>query len=186
MSARFAIKPTPIAGAVVIERQRVGDARGFLERMFCADELAAAGWTWPIAQINRTRTDAIGTIRGLHFQRPPALEAKLVACTRGRVFDVAMDLRVGSPTYGRWHGEELSETNRRALLVPPGCAHGFQVLEEGSELLYLHSAAYAPAHEGGLPAHDADLAIAWPLADALLSERDRTHPAFAIFEGLEL
>ncbi len=186
MSARFTVIDTTIAGVRLIERQRVGDARGFLERLFCADELVGAGWVWPIVQINRTRTERRGTIRGMHFQRPPAAEAKLVTCVGGAVFDVALDLRDGSPTYGQAHAETLSEDNRRTLLIPPGCAHGFQALEDGAELLYLHSAAYAPAHEGGVDARDPALGIAWPTADPTLSDRDRGHPAFAATKAITL
>ena len=186
MSARFTITLTAIEGVRVIERQRIGDARGFLERLFCADELAAAGWVWPIAQINRTLTPVPGTLRGLHYQRPPAAEAKFVTCVHGAVLDVALDLRAGSPTFGRHHTEILSGENRCALLIPPGCAHGFQVIEAGAELIYIHSAAYAPAHEGGVDARDPALAIAWPIADPILSDRDRGHPPLSATEATTL
>jgi dTDP-4-dehydrorhamnose 3,5-epimerase len=173
---RFSVTSTPLAGLVVVQRQRLGDARGFLSRLFCAEELAAAGWSGPIAQINHTGTSHVGTVRGLHYQRPPHAEMKLVSCVRGEVWDVAVDLRAGSPTFGQWHAERLSADNGRALLIPEGFAHGFQVLAGGAELLYCHSAAYAPAAEAGLSVHDPRLAIGWPLPVQGLSERDAGHP----------
>jgi len=184
---RFTVEATPLAGLVTVQRQPLVDSRGFLARMFCAEELAPAGWTWPIAQINHTHTARCGTVRGLHFQRPPAAEAKLVSCLRGAVWDVAVDLRAGSPTFLQWFGTELSAANHRALLIPPGFAHGFQALADDCEILYLHSAAHAPASEGGLDALDPRLAIAWPLPVAERSPRDAEHPLLAPgFTGLPL
>lgn len=185
--SRFAVASTPLAGLVSIQRQPLGDERGFLARLFCAEELAAAGWHGPVAQINHTHTAQRGTVRGLHYQRPPAPEAKLVSCLRGAVWDVAVDLRAGSPTFLQWHAQELSARNYTALLIPPGFAHGFQVLEEGAELLYLHSAPYTPACEGALNVRDPRLAIAWPLPVQGLSARDAAHPWIdAPFEGIRL
>lgn len=185
--SRFAVASTPLAGLVSIQRQPLGDERGFLARLFCAEELAAAGWPGPVAQINHTHTAQRGTVRGLHYQRPPAPEAKLVSCLRGAVWDVAVDLRAGSPTFLQWHAQELSARNYTALLIPPGFAHGFQVLEEGAELLYLHSAPYTPACEGALNVRDPRLAIAWPLPVQGLSARDAAHPWIdAPFEGIRL
>ncbi|MDZ7861827.1 dTDP-4-dehydrorhamnose 3,5-epimerase family protein [Acidovorax sp.] len=185
--SRFTLDPTPLAGLVTVQRQPLVDSRGFLARMFCAQDLAPAGWTWPIAQINHTLTAQRGTVRGLHFQHPPAAEAKLVSCLRGAVWDVAVDLRAGSPTFLQWFGTELSAANHRALLIPPGFAHGFQALSDGCEMLYLHSAPHAPASEGGLDALDPRLAIAWPLPVAERSPRDAEHPLLAPgFTGLPL
>lgn len=167
---RFAFTPTEIAGVLRVERQPIGDARGFLERLYCVDELGP--FPHPIAQVNRTLTEARGTVRGLHLQRPPHAEAKLVHCLRGSVFDVAVDLRAGSPTYGRWVAAELSAGNNLALLIPEGCAHGFQTLTDGCELLYFHSAAHAPEAEDGVHHACPGLAIAWPLPVANLSARD--------------
>jgi len=130
--SRLAIQATPIAGLKIIQRTTISDTRGFLSRIFCADELASAGWVWPIAQINHTLTKIPGTVRGMHFQFPPRAEAKLVSCIRGAVWDVAVDIRRGSPTYLNWPAEELSAANQRALLIPPGFAHGFQTLEPNS------------------------------------------------------
>lgn len=129
-----------------------------------------------VAQVNISRTEAVGTVRGLHLQADPHSEAKLVRCLRGRVWDVAVDLRPDSATYTHCHSVELSPEKGNALLIPEGCAHGFQVLEPGSELLYLHSGAWEPESEIGVRWDDPQLAIAWPLPAADLSARDRTLP----------
>jgi dTDP-4-dehydrorhamnose 3,5-epimerase len=176
--SRFVLHPTPIAGLVVLQRLPLGDARGFLERLFCADDLAPAGWTGAIAQINHTFTAERGTVRGMHFQRAPHAETKLVSCLVGAVWDVAVDLRPDSPTYLQWHAEELSADNHRALLIPPGCAHGFQTLSDDVQMLYCHSQAYAPHSEGGLHPQDPRLGIQWPLPVHGLSPRDASHPYF--------
>jgi dTDP-4-dehydrorhamnose 3,5-epimerase len=185
--SRFTITDTPIAGLKIVERQHVGDARGFLARLFCADELATAGWHKPIAQINHTATQQQGSVRGLHFQRPPHAEMKLVSCLRGAIWDVAVDLRAGSPTFLQWHARELSADNHCALLIPEGFAHGFQTLCDDCELIYLHSTPYTPAAEAGLQARDPSLAIAWPLAFTGFSDRDAQHPLLSPqFKGLTL
>lgn len=182
---RFQRIATPIEGLFVVERQRIGDSRGFLSRLFCAEELAEVGFTLPVAQINHTLTETAGTLRGLHFQHPPAAEDKLVSCIRGAVFDVAVDLRTASPTFLHWHSVELSADNNRALMIPQGCAHGFQALVDGCELLYLHSRRYSPAAEGGLNPLDPRLAIAWPLPVTIISPRDARHPLVeANFTGI--
>ncbi len=174
--SRFTITDLPLSGVKLVERQNLGDARGFFSRVFCAVELQDAGWRKPVAQINLTRTMQKGTVRGLHFQYPPCAEAKLVSCLHGEIWDVAVDLRAGSPTFLRWHGERLSAENRRALLIPEGFAHGFQTLTDDCELLYLHSAPYSPDAEGALHAGDPALGISWPLPITEMSERDKTHP----------
>lgn len=174
--SRFTITELPLPGLKLIERQRLDDSRGFLTRLFCADELAVAGWHQPISQINHTCTVARGTVRGLHYQMPPHTEMKLVSCIRGEVWDVALDLRADSPTYLRWHAEILSAGNNRALLIPAGFAHGFQTLADDTELIYLHSAAYNAAAEAGMNVRDPRLNIAWPLTIGELSARDRDHP----------
>lgn len=184
---RFTVSDLPLHGLKRVDRQPVGDARGFLARVFCADELALAGWNAPLAQINHVFTTARGTVRGMHFQRPPHAEMKLLSCLRGEVWDVAVDLRVGSPTYLHWHAEHLSADNHRALLIPEGFAHGYQTLSDNVELLYCHSAAYAPAAEDGLNPRDPRLAIAWPLPIDELSKRDAALPLFtAAFQGIRL
>lgn len=183
--SRFCVSDTPLAGLKVVERLRIADARGFLSRMFCAEELATAGWSRPIRQVNHTMTRHVGAVRGMHFQWPPHAETKLVSCLRGEIWDVAVDLRQGSPTYLRWHGERLSADNGRALLIPHGFAHGFQAMGEDSEMLYCHDASYTPASEGAIHALDPRVAIAWPLAITEMSERDRAHPMLTQeFEGI--
>lgn len=174
--SRFTITDTPLAGLKLIERQRIGDSRGFLSRLLCIEELAIAGWVKPVVQINHTHTARKGTVRGMHFQRAPHAEMKLVTCLRGEVWDVAVDLRVGSTTFLRWHAERLSAENNCALLIPEGFAHGFQALTADAELLYCHSAAYASDAEAGLNPLDTRLAIAWPLPVTELSARDASHP----------
>jgi len=177
--SRFAITATPLAGLQVVQRKRLGDSRGFLARIFCRDELSACGWHTPVAQINHTATMRQGTIRGLHFQHPPHAEMKLVSCLHGEVWDVAVDLRSGSPTFLHWHGVRLSAENCRALLIPEGFAHGFQTLTDEVELLYCHSAAHCAESEGGLHPGDPKLAIDWPLPVTELSDRDQSHPFLA-------
>lgn len=184
---RLTASDLPLPGLKLITRQRLGDHRGFLSRLFCAEELAAAGWSQPVAQINHTGTARQGTVRGMHFQRPPHAEMKLVSCLRGEVWDVAVDVRAGSPTFLRWHAERLSADNGRALLIPKGFAHGFQTLTDDVELLYCHSAAYCAEAEMGLNPQDARLDIAWPLPVSGLSVRDASHPPLETgFEGVRL
>lgn len=175
----------PLPGLKLIQRQRLGDSRGFLSRLFCAEELIAAGWVEPIAQINHTYTAKRGTVRGMHFQRPPYAEMKLVSCIHGEVWDVAVDVRFGSKTFLHWHAERLSADSGRALLINKGFAHGFQALSDGVELLYCHSAAYNPDAEVGLNPQDARLGIAWPLVVSEISARDAGHPLIKTeFEGV--
>jgi dTDP-4-dehydrorhamnose 3,5-epimerase len=177
------VSATGISGVCVIERPRFGDDRGYLARLFCAEALKTVGWTKPVSQINQTYTAAEGTVRGMHFQHPPHAEMKLVNCLQGEVWDVAVDLRCGSPTFLHWHAERLSAGNNRALLIPEGCAHGFQSLTDDCVLVYCHSAPYAPDAEGGLPYDDPSLGIGWPLPVKNVSIRDKSHepipPAFA-------
>lgn len=185
--SRFGIADTPIEGLKIVERVRLSDERGFLSRMFCAEELRAAGWSAPIAQVNHTLTRRPGAVRGLHFQFSPHAEMKLVNCVRGEVFDVAVDLRRGSPTFLKWFGVALSAVNGRALLIPPGLAHGFQVLSPDSELIYFHSAPYHAASEGAVHAEDPRVAIRWPQPIAEFSARDRSHPLLApSFDGIDI
>lgn len=185
--SRFTVTDTPLAGLKRVERQVLRDERGFLSRLFCAEELATAGWRQPVVQINHTCTLQRGAVRGMHFQKPPHAETKLVSCVRGQVWDVAVDVRAGSPTFLRWHAELLSADNGCALLIPQGFAHGFQVVSEGAELLYCHSSAYAPQAEAGLHPLDARLALAWPLPVQGLSPRDAGHPLIDEgFEGVRL
>ena len=184
---RFGIYPTPLEGLLVIQRKPIADSRGFFERFFCADVLRPYGFVTPVAQINHTLTRKKGTVRGLHFQHPPHAEWKIVGCLTGKVFDVAVDIRKGSPTFLQWHGEVLSAENQRSLLIPEGFAHGLQTLTENCEMLYLHSAPYEPQAEGALNIADPAIGVAWLLDVAGLSERDRTHPIIGPeFKGIIL
>jgi dTDP-4-dehydrorhamnose 3,5-epimerase len=184
---RFQVLDTPLSGLKIVERSRQSDARGFFARMFCFEELRAAGWSKPIAQINQTLTRLPGAVRGLHFQLPPHAEMKLVNCIRGEVWDVAVDLRRGSPTFLNWFGIQLSADNGRAFLIPEGFAHGFQALAPDSELIYFHSCAYDPASEGALHVEEPLVAVKWPQPIAELSERDRAHPMLApSFQGISV
>ena len=185
--SRFSITDLPLAGLKLIERQRLGDSRGFLSRLFCAEELNAAGWHKPIAQINHTFTAQRGTVRGMHYQHPPHAEMKLVTCIQGEVWDVAVDLRTGSPTFLHWHAEILSADNLRALLIPEGFAHGFQTNSDEVALLYCHSAAHSPEAEAALNAQDPRLAIDWPLDITEMSNRDLSHPLIKQnYQGISL
>jgi dTDP-4-dehydrorhamnose 3,5-epimerase len=172
------VRPTPIAGVLELVGQPFSDHRGAFLNAFRSQEPAfTQAWgDRAIAQVNLSRTEAVGAVRGLHLQAPPHSEAKLVRCLRGRVWDVAVDLRPVSHTYGQWHGVELSPGAANALLIPEGCAHGFQVLEPCSELLYLHSGAWVPKAETGVRFDDPQLAISWPLTSLGLSERDLALP----------
>ena len=174
--SRFDITDLPLPGLKLIQRKPLGDARGFLARLFCADELSTAGWQQPIVQINHTYTARRGTVRDMHYQQPPHAEMKLVTCLRGGIWDVAVDLRAASLTFLHWHAEILSAENHRALLIPEGFAHGFQALTDDVQLLYCHSAAYQPEYERGLNALDPRLEIDWPLTITELSQRDSKHP----------
>lgn len=173
---RFTCHDMPIPGLALIQRHPIGDQRGYLERIFCRDELAEILAGRSIVQINHTYTAKAGALRGMHFQHPPHGVMKLVTCLRGEVFDVAVDLRQGSPSLLRWHGEHLSANNYRTLVIPEGFAHGFQNLTDDCELLYLHTAAFQPDAEGALNATDPRLAIPWPLPIAERSARDQAHP----------
>jgi dTDP-4-dehydrorhamnose 3,5-epimerase len=172
------LRCTPINGVFELHAQPFADHRGAFLNAFRRQEPAFIG-SWGdrgIAQVNLSRSEAVGTIRGLHLQAEPHSEAKLVRCLRGRVWDVAVDLRRESSTCGQWHAVELSPERGNALLIPEGCGHGFQVLEPVSELLYLHSNAWVPEAETGVRWDDPQLAIPWPLPVTDLSDRDRGLP----------
>lgn len=166
---------TPIAGLYDIQQVPTGDARGRFTRLFCEQALEGIRPGLHFTQVNLSETTGKGTVRGMHYQSPPCAEAKLIRCLRGRVYDVAVDLRAGSPTFLQWHGVELGEDNHRAVFIPEGFAHGFQALTEDAHLLYMHTAAWSPAHERGLRHDDPRLDIAWPLPAIHLSPRDRGH-----------
>jgi dTDP-4-dehydrorhamnose 3,5-epimerase len=174
------VSATALAGVMIVDTTVVRDGRGTFTRLFCANELSAVIGGRRIVQINHSLTATPGSVRGLHFQHAPEAEMKLVRCLKGRVLDVAVDLRERSSTLLRWHAEELSPENARMLVVPEGCAHGFQALERDSELLYAHTAPYVREAEDGVRFDDPLLAIRWPLAIAEVSARDRS---FALLRG---
>lgn len=179
------IVDTPIVDLKIVRSQAHHDDRGAFMRMFCAQELQPLLGNRQVVQINHSRTRHAGAVRGLHFQRSPHAEMKLVRCLRGRVWDVAVDLRPGSPTFLRWHAVELAPDEAQMLVIPEGFAHGFQALEAESELLYLHTAFYHPASEGGVRHDDPRLGISWPLPARDISPRDRAHPLLtADFAGV--
>ncbi len=170
---------TAIAGAFLVELDRHEDDRGFFARAWDTTEFADAGLAPQLAQASISRNTRAGTLRGMHFQRSPHEEAKLVRCVRGAIFDVALDLRPDSPTYLRSHGVELTHENGRALYVPEGCAHGFQTLVDDTDVLYLISRPYVPEAAAGVRWDDPAFGIAWPdVVVRTMSERDRSWPDF--------
>lgn len=171
--------PGRLDGVCVIDIDRIEDDRGFFGRSFCAREFERAGLHMPVAQCNVSFNRRAGTLRGLHFQVSPHEEAKVVRCTAGVIFDVVVDLRGDSPTYLAWEAFTLSADNRSAVYVPAGFAHGFQSLADNSEVLYLMSEFYAPSHARGVPWDDPAIGIVWPLADPIISERDRSYTRVA-------
>jgi dTDP-4-dehydrorhamnose 3,5-epimerase len=172
------ILPTRLVDARLIDLEPKPDERGFFARSWCRRELAAHGVDADIAQESVSYNRVAGTLRGLHFQKPPHEEAKIVRCTRGAIFDVIVDLRPRSPTYRQWEGFHLNAENRRALYVPKGFAHGFQTLGDDTEVFYQISAFHAPAAAAGLRYNDPAFGISWPLPVRSISERDSTAPDF--------
>jgi dTDP-4-dehydrorhamnose 3,5-epimerase len=184
---RFATHDTPIAGLKIIERKPLGDERGFLQRLFCQESLATLLGGRTIQQINHTLTRHLGAVRGMHFQHPPHAEIKVVSCLKGKVWDVAVDLRKGSPSFLQHHSVTLSEDVPQSFLIPEGFAHGFQALTPDCELIYVHTADYNGAAEGGLNALDPRLGIQWPIAVTELSKRDAEHPMLTdSFVGMDV
>ena len=171
----FVFTNTKIQGLSVITPRLFPDDRGFFMETYKESDFIKAGIDERFVQDNHSRSSK-GTLRGLHFQRPPFAQAKLVRCTRGRLWDVAVDLRPSSPTYRRWHGVELSEENRVMFFIPAGFAHGFVALEDGTELQYKCSAEYNAQSDGGVRWDDPDLAIDWPIKDILVSPKDAALP----------
>ena len=170
---------TSLAGLWVIDMELREDERGFLARTFCEKEFSERGLNMRWPQCNLTLTKKRGMIRGMHFQAEPKPEIKLIRCARGAIFDVLVDVRRGSPTFGRWEGFELSAENRRTLYVPGGFAHGFQFLADNSEVFYQMSEFYFPDLARGIRFDDPQVGIKWPAANPKLSERDHTLPLLA-------
>ena len=181
------LRETSLPGAYLIEAEPRCDARGHFARTFCAGTFKAHGLAAHFDQISTSYNRHAGIVRGLHLQRPPYAEAKLVRVTAGAIYDVIVDVRAGSPTYGSWAGFELSAANGRQLYIPEGFAHGFQTLAEGTEVAYHITEAYAPEHADGVRWDDPELAITWPAPEnAVLSERDRGLGTLADFTAVEL
>jgi dTDP-4-dehydrorhamnose 3,5-epimerase len=167
---------TQVAGAFVVRPEARHDPRGWFARVFCAETFEANGLVAEIAQVNLAETAEAGTVRGLHYQLPPSAEAKLVRCVSGSIYDVVVDNRPGSETFGCWAGAELDASRGEALYVPPGCAHGYQALTDGARALYHASAPYSPERERGIHHADPELGIAWPLPAVNVSEKDAALP----------
>ncbi len=176
----FTFTPTAITDVVLVESRRFADDRGWFAEAFKASEFEAAGLPTSFAQDNRSRSRR-GVVRGLHFQRDPMAQGKLVSCGRGAVWDVAVDLRVGSPTYGQWVAEELTEDNHRMLWIPAGFGHGFAALTDVADLVYKCTQEFSGAHDGGVRWDDPAIGVPWPVdtADVIVSDKDRTLPLLA-------
>ena len=167
---------TPLAGLYVLEIEPLNDDRGFFARSFCVQDFQAHGLEGAVVQCNISFNEKAGILRGLHFQAAPHEEAKLVRCTRGAIYDVAVDVRPDSRTYLKWFAAELTSENRRMMYIPQGFAHGFQTLADKSEVFYLMSEFYHPESARGLRWDDPTLGITWPLANRIISDKDRTYP----------
>lgn len=164
-----------IPGVWIIESTAFQDNRGAFSRLFCSQEMRSILGPRVIVQINHSITHNVGAVRGFHYQNPPHAEMKIVRCLQGRVFDVAVDLRQDSSTFLKWTAAELTPENHIAFVIPEGCAHGFQVLEQDSQLLYLHTAFYTSSAEGGVRFDDPRIGVNWPLEPIDLSARDLSH-----------
>lgn len=185
--SRSAINDTPISGLQLIEYTPILDQRGFLQRLFCQEFLDTLLGSKTIRQINHTLTRKSGAVRGLHFQHPPYAEIKIVSCLKGKAWDVAVDLRKGSPTFLQHHSVILSEDMPQSYFIPEGFAHGFQALTPNCELIYFHTADYNAAAEAGLNALDPRLDIQWPIAITERSKRDEQHPMLTdCFVGIDV
>lgn len=184
---RFKEISTPIENLFAFSTLKIEDDRGYLSRLFCADELRPYGWLSPIIQANFTRTLKKGTIRGFHFQHPPVAEFKYIRCLSGQVFDVALDLRSGSNTFLKTHAQILSEDNNTSFLIPPGVAHGFQSLTDNVELLYFHSQQYSPTYEDGVNPLDPLVNVCWPEEVTNISTKDIDRPYLSKnFKGVSI
>lgn len=175
------IDKTKLPGVLILTPRRFGDARGWFSEVWNKETFARQGIEYDFVQDNHSMSASVGTVRGLHFQAPPHAQAKLVRCGRGRVFDVAVDIRAGSPTFGQWVGEELSAENGRQLLIPAGFLHGFVTREPDSELLYKCSDVYAPDCDGAVRFDDPQIGVDWgaPANAIILSEKDAAAPYLA-------
>ncbi len=170
--------PTPLPGAFLIDLEKKGDDRGFFARAFCQNEFSQHGLARSFCQVNNSLSAQKGTLRGMHYQLPPHAETKLVRCIRGALYDVILDLRVGSPTFGRSFGTELSADNRRMLYVPKGFAHGFLTLCDDTEAFYFVDEFYAPERERCIRYNDPKFGLDWPAAPVVISEKDKNQSDF--------
>ena len=178
---------TPIPDLYIIVPEPFQDKRGKFSRIYCFTELKEIGNSKSLVQINHSLTKQKGAIRGMHFQYPPRAEIKIIKCIKGSIFDVAIDLRKGSPTFLKWHGEILSAENIKALYIPEGFAHGFQTLEENCELLYFHTESYSPKDEGAVKFDDPLIGIEWPLEISDISDKDKKHKLLSEeFKGVSI
>jgi len=169
---------TPLSGAYLIDLEKRGDDRGFFARAFCRNEFAEHGLETEFVQMNNSLSASRGTLRGMHYQLDPAAEVKVVRCVAGSLWDVILDLRPASPTFGQWFGAELTSENRRMMYAPRGFAHGFLTLSDDTEAFYLVSAFYAPDRERGIRWNDPRFAIEWPLHPMVISDKDRDRADF--------
>ena len=170
--------PTAVDGVMLIDLDTSEDGRGFFARTFCDDEFARAGISFRPRQMNLSHNRKALTLRGMHYQAAPHAEAKIVHCVRGRIYDVALDLRPASPTYLRWTAAELSPETRRMLLIPEGCAHGFLTLADDSDIIYVMDAAFVADAARGVRWNDPAFGIKWPATPLIISERDAGYPDF--------
>jgi len=176
LMSRFVFSPTAVDGLFIVDIKPHADERGYFARSFCSEDFKNAGLCGDFLQANLSFNHAAGTLRGMHWQYAPHSEVKVVRCTRGSIFDVAIDLRRSSPTYLQWAGVELSAINGRSLYIPEGCAHGYLTLEPGAEVHYLVSSFYAPTSDRGARWDDPAFNIAWPHKPLVISARDQEHP----------
>ena len=186
MDKKINISPTDFGGLFVMKPNSFSDDRGMFSRLYCEEEISGVADV-SIKQVNHSVTMERGTVRGLHFQHEPNAEIKMVRCIRGAVFDVVVDVRRGSPTFLKRFSVELTEKNGKMIFIPKGFAHGFQTLEDKTELLYFHSSIYAPLNEGALNVRDPLLGIEWPLDIIGLSGRDSKHAFLnSDFNGVDI
>ena len=178
MEHQLNLSPTKLNGVLIADTNFRSDARGAFARLFCKNELAATLRGREIVQVNFSVTKSCGAVRGVHFQHPPYSEMKFVRCIKGRIWDVVVDLRRNSPTFMKWHAEELSQDNARMIIIPEGCAHGFQTLESNTRILYFHDQVYSGDHEAGYSIFSESLSIEFDIPVKLISNRDRDFPLF--------
>ena len=187
MSNSFNFLSTPLDNLFEVERNCIEDHRGFFSRLFCTEEFKEIGLIKPFVQVNYTMTRKKGTVRGMHFQKPPFAENKIVTCVKGEVLDIAVDIRKNSKTFLNYHSVVLSDTNFKSLYIPEGFAHGFQALKQDCQLIYFHTESYYPSAEGAINPLDSRLAIQWPIKVTEISERDKSQPMLdSSFEGLRI